>query len=637
MLSPSLLFRRLAIGAALCLVFSSYATAASPESPLVVVADDNYPPYAFRDAHGVLQGIVVDQWRAWEEVTGRTVDLRGMAWNAAQQTMQAGGADVIDTIFATPERLALYVFGRPYATIESSVFFHKSISGFAKITDLKGFRVAVKEGDALINDLKANDVVDFAYYPSYEAIVRAAASGEVKVFCIDRPPALYFLDKFGIENDFRFSVSIPGGEFHRAVLKGRQDLLEAVQKGFDAIPGAAYSAINRKWFGSELLRPMNLKIVLVSTALILVLALVFLVVAAGLRRRIAAATSQLRQKLEELEASQARNRAFIAALPDILFTLDREGRYLDYSTASMDQLILPPEKFLGKLITELELGPGLGDRLLGCIRTALDEERLVVTEYEAVVTAGRRRFEGRFVPLDADRVILIARDITEERRQKELLLVSLAEKECLLREVHHRVKNNLQVISSLVSLQETSRQDAREQSRDTQARIRSMARLHELLYGSGDLSSIDSAEYIQAIAGEISGSSETVRIRVEAQEDNLSIDEAMLFGLIVTELLTNALKYAYPAGAAGDITVSYSRTEGERRLSIRDEGVGMAPDFDPAHTSSLGFTLVHSLAAQLGGKLSLFETNPGKSRPGLGISLVVPIAAPGPAPGAAVS
>ena len=611
------------LSATFCLVSLTKGLAATSEDPLRVLTDDDYPPYAFRSSTGELQGIVVDQWREWERATGRKVELVGMDWNEALRKMESGEADVIDTIFDTPERRALFDFGPPYAKIRSAVFFHQTISGLARLSDLKGFHVAVKSGDALIGELSANGIGDFEEYPSYEAIVRAAARGEIRVFCIDLPPALYFLNKLGIEGEFRSSLVLPGGEFHRAVPKGRADLLAALRAGFDAIPGSSYAAIDRKWFGAKVPAPVDPRIGVVVAAVFLCLCLVFALFVFVLKRRISTATEQVQKRLEELEASQAKNRAFIAALPDLFFTFDRDGRYLEYGTASMDQLVVSPDKFLGRLVTEVDLGPGLAERVMGCIKTALEERRLVVMEYEAVIAAGPRRFEGRFVPLDAERVILVARDITEARRHEELLSASLAEKEVLLREVHHRVKNNLQVISSLVSLQETSCRDQseREMNRDTQVRIRSMAHLHELLYGSKDLSSIDSAEYLRAIVGEISGYYENPLIHVEAEPDILSIDEAMLFGLIVTELVTNALKYAYPHGSAGHIFIFYGRSALARRLEVRDEGVGLPPDFDPANSASLGYTLIRSLSDQIDGRLTIRAANPGEALPGLSVVL----------------
>jgi len=165
--------------------------------PLRVVLDDNYPPYIFRDSDGRLQGILVDQWTLWEKRTGHPVELTATDWGKAQELFRQGRADVIDTIFLTPERAALYSFSRPYAEIPVSVFFHETISGIPDPSALKGFAVAVKDGDACIEVLKSHGITTFLLYPSYEAIVRDAASGTVKIFCIDDPPAFYFLPNTG--------------------------------------------------------------------------------------------------------------------------------------------------------------------------------------------------------------------------------------------------------------------------------------------------------------------------------------------------------------------------------------------------------------------------------------------------------
>jgi len=222
------------------------------------------------------------------------------------------------------------------------------------------------------------------------------------------------------------------------------------------------------------------------------------------------------------------------------------------------------------------------------------------------------------------RMIGVNIDMTESKEAESRIRQSLKEKEILLREVHHRVKNNLQVISSLVSLQESSCRDEedREMYRDTQVRILSMARLHELLYGSKDLSSIDPGQYLDAIGRELMSYHGGFQVRIDAQPDVLTIDEAIPFGLIATELLTNAMKYAYPQENSGEILVSYSRTGQERRLLVSDEGVGLPPG--PVKLTSLGFTLVRSLAAQLRGQLAMRATREGETSPGLTVVLAFP-------------
>jgi PAS domain S-box-containing protein len=223
-------------------------------------------------------------------------------------------------------------------------------------------------------------------------------------------------------------------------------------------------------------------------------------------------------------------------------------------------------------------------------------------------------------------------DIDDRKKAEGEMVKQLAVKETLLKEVHHRVKNNLQVISSILSLQEASLRDDADKalSRDTQARVRSMAYLHELLYGSANYSTVDPAKYLKLIVGGVSLSHGKYMIKLRAEPDAISIDEAMPFGLIVSELLTNAIKHAYSGEDAEsvvgrrEITVTYGREGGQRRLEVRDEGFGLPRGLDPDASASMGFSLVRGLAEQLGGRLSMGEARPGNPRPGVTAVLVFP-------------
>ena len=184
---------------------------------LRVVMDNNYPPFAFLDGEGKVQGILVDQWRLWQKKTGIRVDIQAMDWGEALKAMKNGDFDVIDTIFATMERSGWLDFTEPYAKIEVPVFFSKEISGITDADSLKGFSVAVKEGDAAAEILRSHGVGNLMLFNGYEAIIRAAKEHKVNVFVIDKPPAMYFLYKYGIQDNYKESRSLYVGEFHRAV------------------------------------------------------------------------------------------------------------------------------------------------------------------------------------------------------------------------------------------------------------------------------------------------------------------------------------------------------------------------------------------------------------------------------------
>jgi PAS domain S-box-containing protein len=197
------------------------------------------------------------------------------------------------------------------------------------------------------------------------------------------------------------------------------------------------------------------------------------------------------------------------------------------------------------------------------------------------------------------------------RASEEHLKAALHEKEVLLKEIHHRVKNNLQVVASLLALQADRLKDPVDVAlfEDTQHRVNSMALVHESLYSHGDLAHLDFASYIERLATHLvqASAAEGARLRVRTELEGLAldVDAAIPCGLILNELLTNALKYAFPDGRAGDITIGLQSGAGQVTLLVRDTGVGFPGDLDFRRTESLGLQLVGMLTEQLGGTLTL--------------------------------
>jgi two-component sensor histidine kinase len=190
------------------------------------------------------------------------------------------------------------------------------------------------------------------------------------------------------------------------------------------------------------------------------------------------------------------------------------------------------------------------------------------------------------------------------------LATSLEQNRMLLREVNHRVKNNLNVVCSLLSLQANQVKDPRDAALFAEARNRVtvMASIHEGLYRSTTLSSITAGEFFTTIAHNLVRSYDRreVHIQVECGGLSLGMDQLIPCGLIINELVTNALKYAFPEGQAGIITISLADTAPDSRvLTVRDNGIGMSAGFDPEQAESLGLILVTSLTTQLGGTLRM--------------------------------
>lgn len=204
----------------------------------------------------------------------------------------------------------------------------------------------------------------------------------------------------------------------------------------------------------------------------------------------------------------------------------------------------------------------------------------------------------------------IAHDTTEARAIQQALRASLKEKEVLLQEVHHRVKNNMQVISSLINMQARTLPDGvgKDALRECQQRVQTIALIHEKLYQSRDYADVPFADYARGLAIDIvhAAAPGTVRLEVVAEAIHLPVDKAIPCGLILNELMTNALKHAFPAERRGTIRVELARTDQTTvSLAVTDDGVGLRHDEDPIERESLGMQIVRTLVGQLDGELRI--------------------------------
>ena len=318
------------------------------------------------------------------------------------------------------------------------------------------------------------------------------------------------------------------------------------------------------------------------------------------------AFQQMVDDLKETTVSRAYLDKILRSMKELLIVCDAEDRIRRVNPSVLEELGYSEADLLGRRFDEVaELESGEPAESAAEVRemdlVAADGRRLPVTVSTALLEDESGRLEG---------IVRVAQDVSDRRRAEAELRHSLAEKEALLKEVHHRVKNNLQIISSLLNLQEGELEDTltERRFRESQNRIRSMALIHELLYRSEDLTRIDLAEYLDQLVHHVVRSygpaGQAVRADLSIEPGAVDLDSAIPCGLIVTELVANAIEHAFPEGG-GSVAVSFRTENGCHRLAVADDGVGLPPEIDPERSDSLGLKLVTALARQLGGELEL--------------------------------
>ncbi|MGV6860808.1 MAG: PAS domain S-box protein [Putridiphycobacter sp.] len=332
--------------------------------------------------------------------------------------------------------------------------------------------------------------------------------------------------------------------------------------------------------------------------------------------------TEKKNKIVEVKESEANIRAMVNAIPDFLFKLDVDGKIIDVEVNSavkkqiFNKKINDKSKIKNKFLNDFfDFKPAFGVKILNYINKTIKNDKVYTQNFDFEINQNKVYYEARYSKINDNEVMVVIRDQTELIENQNKLLESVHEKEVLLKEVHHRVKNNLQIINSILNLQSSYVSDPKilEIILESQNRIRTMSYIHESLYQTENFSSINFKEYIANLLNNLIYSyqiNKNVTIVRDIDKVNLHLDQAISCGLILNELITNALKYAFPDEMKGSLLIKIKDLpENKVELVVQDSGIGLPENFDLESTESLGLSLVHTLVDQIDGEVFVKNDN----------------------------
>ncbi len=325
--------------------------------------------------------------------------------------------------------------------------------------------------------------------------------------------------------------------------------------------------------------------------------------------------TELKLAEEYLRRSENKYRTLIENLPQKIFYKDRNSVYISCNKSYADDLRIKPDEIGGK--TDYDFFPKkLAEKYREDDKRLMDLGRAEDIEEEYIQRGKEVWIYTVKTPIMDDSgnvtgILGISWDITERKKAEQQIKQSLREKETFLREIHHRVKNNMAVVSSLLSLQANKIEDAAVRSifEESRQRVKAMALVHEKLYQTRDLSSINFEDYITSIVSEIIGlyriDTKAIITEINIKDIALDLESAVPCGLIINELLTNAFKHAFHDNRSGVLSINFTRTDDTYKLAIKDNGVGLPEGFDYMRTNTVGLQIVNVLTKQLRGTLQI--------------------------------
>ncbi len=601
------------------------------DGKIVLAHDPSANPIDFIDENGQFRGLAADYVELIEKRLNFKFNILHLkTWDEVIKRAKNGEIDVLCALTKSPQREKWLLFTDPYIEIPTVILTRKDIKETLTLDKMKNMKVTFTKG-WIIDDFLRNN---YSYLDMVPAVDEKTAMNYVSMGQADAWITALTAASIQIEEHRITNLRVAGETelSFKLAMASRKDwpiLNHILKKGLTLISKEERSAIFNKWIHIEIENQISRKvwlsfIIIIGIALLIIFSI--LTWNRTLRRQVEHRTIELRRELDErkqaekaLQESEKRYRTFFEQDSDGIVVLDPEtAKPIEFNDQVCRQLGYSREEFALLRVSDIEAKETAQE-------TQAHIQKIFSEGYDDFETLQRtKQGEIRHVHVTAQ-VIEIAgrpvyhciwRDITDRKEAEEQVKASLKEKEVLLQEIHHRVKNNMQVIISLLNLQADKIEDKKyaDMLKESQNCILSMSLAHEQLYQSKDFANIDFAEYVKSFVEGLFGSygvdTNKISLNIDIKDVSFDLENAIPCGLIINELISNSLKYAFPQGREGKISIALRPfNEDELELTVSDDGVGIPEDLDIEQTDTMGLHLVKVLAGhQLDGKIDLDRT-----------------------------
>lgn len=590
---------------------------------------DNYPK-VFVDKEGKPAGIFIDILEYIAKQENWDIKYKTYLWQDGLDALEKGEIDLMPDVSLTDERSKKLTFSQISVLSSWLQIYQRYNVSMKTIQDLQGKKIAVLRGS--VQEIKIKEIVEqlklncqIMIYDDYISTEKSVINGVT--------------DGVVAGNFYEFAISSSGAKkivpsplifspstLHYAVpLHKNKDIIEAIDYHLSRIKNqypSIFQEAHYKWLGA---RPQTIIpryifyiIICISVSLFIALILIFVMYVKKMHA------------LKRLQESESKYHSIFEQAPLCIAHMDQKGRFVDVNNQVLNIFGYSKDEFL-KLgyrdVFPLNEQDGEKDNHEDEMQRFLKGEKEdLFKETMLKHKSGENIFVRVFLKsvLSSGKnvvsFICLFEDITERKKFEKKILESLQEKEILLREIHHRVKNNMQVICSLLSLQSDFSKDDKihEVFNEVNQQIRAMSLAHEMLYQSSSFATFKAKEYITRLVEQIFGKTSNMLKMINLTQDvddiNIGIDVAIPLGFIVTELISNCLKHAFNGRKKGTVSISlHSKKDHMVELIVTDDGVGIPENIDVENPKSLGLELVNIFIQKLNGSVVFARKKVGTS------------------------